>query len=241
MAKYSDVTITCSQCGKSFTFSEDEQEFYKLKGFTQPQRCKPCRSNSRQQSSLTCSHCGNKLGAKDSLTCISCLTAVQLEADLKVKSIQSVLEEANAKLSVLESERSTLSSDTDDKLAATQAENARLLQESNARVAASESEKDQVWELLKQKDQLIAELEWRLQQTIEELEKAHQYRASLEGLEPSLTGLNDKLGFMERNQSNLIKTLMQIADKLDEKHKSPGLLDILKDLVRLDQSRVARE
>jgi hypothetical protein len=95
--------------------------------------------------------------------------------------------------------------------------------------------------LLKQKEQLIVELEWRLNQTNQELEKAHQYRATLESLEPALAGLNDRLGSLDRSQSNLIKALIHIADKLDERHKSSGIIEILKDFVRLDSTRTARE
>ena len=38
-----DITIKCKDCGEEFTFSAEEQEFYKSKGFQQPIRCKSCR------------------------------------------------------------------------------------------------------------------------------------------------------------------------------------------------------
>ncbi len=240
MAKYSDVTITCSQCGKEFTFTEDEQEFYKTKGFTAPHRCKPCRSNTRQQNTLSCSHCGGKVSVNDSLTCIACLTAVQLGSDLKVKEIQNILDETNRKLVTLETEKSTLIGESEERLNAARLESQRLVEEANSRVAVSESEITQIRELLKQKEQSIVELEWRLSQTNQELEKALQYRASLEGLTPSLTGLSEKLVSLERNQANLIQALLQVADKLEEKHRNP-VLDMLRDFVRLDSSRTARE
>jgi DNA repair exonuclease SbcCD ATPase subunit len=240
MGKYSDVTITCSQCGKDFMFSEDEQEFYRIKGFTTPHRCKPCRSNSRQHNTLTCSHCGNKLSPSDSLTCIACLTAVQLSSDLKVKEIQNILEQTNAKLAVLESEKSTLLSDANERVSLAQAESKRLSEEASSRMAASESEKNEIQELLRRREQTIVELEWRLNETNLELEKAGKYRTTLEGLEPSLVGLNEKLVSLERNQNNLIQALLQLADKLEERHRNP-VLDMLRDFVRLDSSRTARE
>lgn len=41
---YEDRTLTCVQCGKEFTFTKGEQEFYGQKGFTSdPKRCKECR------------------------------------------------------------------------------------------------------------------------------------------------------------------------------------------------------
>ena len=38
-----DKTIICKDCGKEFTFTVREQEFYAEKGFTEPVRCKECR------------------------------------------------------------------------------------------------------------------------------------------------------------------------------------------------------
>jgi CxxC-x17-CxxC domain-containing protein len=41
---FQDKTIQCSDCGKTFTFTADEQEFYKSKGYTnEPKRCPTCR------------------------------------------------------------------------------------------------------------------------------------------------------------------------------------------------------
>ena len=39
-----DKVIVCKDCGKEFTFTVRDQEFYEEKGFTnEPQRCKECR------------------------------------------------------------------------------------------------------------------------------------------------------------------------------------------------------
>lgn len=38
-----DKTITCADCGKSFIFSQGEQEFFQQKGMSEPKRCKECR------------------------------------------------------------------------------------------------------------------------------------------------------------------------------------------------------
>ena len=45
-----DKTITCKDCGAEFPFTEEEQRFYKEKGFdNEPQRCKTCRMARKQQ------------------------------------------------------------------------------------------------------------------------------------------------------------------------------------------------
>lgn len=42
---YTDKTLTCSDCGSSFTFTAGEQEFHQSKGFTnEPRRCPNCRA-----------------------------------------------------------------------------------------------------------------------------------------------------------------------------------------------------
>lgn len=73
---YSDETLNCVDCGRSFPFTASEQEFYASKGFTnKPSRCSDCRAarknsgggrsggygGGRQQREMfkaTCSQCG---------------------------------------------------------------------------------------------------------------------------------------------------------------------------------------
>ena len=42
-----DKEIRCKSCGKVFTFSIGEQEFYKSKSFPFPKRCKKCSKKRR--------------------------------------------------------------------------------------------------------------------------------------------------------------------------------------------------
>jgi CxxC-x17-CxxC domain-containing protein len=47
---YTEKSLTCSDCGKSFPFTAEEQEFFATKGFTnEPKRCPPCRSSRRSE------------------------------------------------------------------------------------------------------------------------------------------------------------------------------------------------
>jgi CxxC-x17-CxxC domain-containing protein len=42
---YADRTLTCRDCGRDFTFTAGEQEFYASRGFTnEPGRCPECRA-----------------------------------------------------------------------------------------------------------------------------------------------------------------------------------------------------
>ncbi len=41
---FEDKSIQCSDCGREFTFSVKDQEFFQSKGFTnEPKRCPECR------------------------------------------------------------------------------------------------------------------------------------------------------------------------------------------------------
>ena len=45
-----DKTLTCVECGASFTFTVGEQEFFATRGYTnEPKRCSSCRESRRSQ------------------------------------------------------------------------------------------------------------------------------------------------------------------------------------------------
>jgi CxxC-x17-CxxC domain-containing protein len=82
-----DTTLTCRDCGRAFTFTSGEQDFYASRGFSEPSRCPECRAarkaerdggsgsygsygssyggggggrGSREMFSATCSGCGQE-------------------------------------------------------------------------------------------------------------------------------------------------------------------------------------
>jgi hypothetical protein len=47
---FTDKSISCPDCGTTFTFTSGEQEFFASKGFTNdPKRCPQCRQAKKQQ------------------------------------------------------------------------------------------------------------------------------------------------------------------------------------------------
>ena len=47
---FQDKSLECSDCGATFTFSADEQEFFQSKGYTnEPKRCPACRQARKTQ------------------------------------------------------------------------------------------------------------------------------------------------------------------------------------------------
>jgi hypothetical protein len=50
MSGNQDQTLTCADCGESFTWTAGEQEFFREKGFTNPpKRCRECRQAKKEQ------------------------------------------------------------------------------------------------------------------------------------------------------------------------------------------------
>ncbi len=47
---FTDRSLTCADCGTSFTFSAEDQAFHQEKGFTnEPRRCQSCRAAKRAE------------------------------------------------------------------------------------------------------------------------------------------------------------------------------------------------
>jgi len=61
---YTDKTLACQDCGQSFTFSADDQEFFSTKGYSEPKRCPSCRQNRRSSNYGGSSSYGSGYGSQ---------------------------------------------------------------------------------------------------------------------------------------------------------------------------------
>lgn len=60
-----DKTLTCSDCGSSFTFTTQEQELFKSLGYTnEPKRCPNCREARKSQRRSTGGRSGSGFGTR---------------------------------------------------------------------------------------------------------------------------------------------------------------------------------
>jgi CxxC-x17-CxxC domain-containing protein len=51
---YQDKSIVCADCGATFTFTADEQDFFAQKGYTnEPKRCPTCRAARKDRQGST--------------------------------------------------------------------------------------------------------------------------------------------------------------------------------------------
>lgn len=70
-----NLQLTCSDCGQDFTFSSEDQAFFRERGYSAPKRCKACRQAKKndqaggggysrrsesQSTTVTCSGCGKQ-------------------------------------------------------------------------------------------------------------------------------------------------------------------------------------
>ena len=72
---YEDRTLTCMECGQSFTFSADDQAYHAEKGYTnEPKRCPNCRQARRSQRSSDGFGGGYDRGPREmhSVVCAEC-------------------------------------------------------------------------------------------------------------------------------------------------------------------------
>jgi len=47
---FQEKSLQCSDCGATFTFSVEDQEFFQSKGYTnEPKRCPACRQSRKQE------------------------------------------------------------------------------------------------------------------------------------------------------------------------------------------------
>ena len=74
-----DTTLTCRDCGRPFTFTTGEQEFYASRGYSEPSRCPDCRAARKAEresgrSSYGGGYSSGGRGAREmfTATCASC-------------------------------------------------------------------------------------------------------------------------------------------------------------------------
>jgi CxxC-x17-CxxC domain-containing protein len=56
---FTDKSLQCADCGTTFTFSAEDQEFFRSKGYTnEPKRCPECRQTRKSQRTGSTSNSG---------------------------------------------------------------------------------------------------------------------------------------------------------------------------------------
>ena len=193
MSRNGDMNLTCRQCGEAFAFTRSEQDFYELKGFLPPSRCRECRSATENHNHHhTCAQCGIKLEKETPVFCTTCLKKTQLALERKARQGQKAAKAAQAKLT------------------------------------AAESRKAELEESLYQTEQLAAELELRVSNLSQDLEKAQEFYIASGWLKPLLQRIEERLKVLESAQRESDQRMFEVIHAMQERYEDTSLLDIIK-------------
>jgi len=104
----------------------------------------------------------------------------------------------------------------------------RAASAAHAKLQASESQKAELAELLRQKEQLVTELELKINNLSEDLEKAQQFQTALGSFQPALRNIEEKLEALEYTQNKINERLLQLVQRIHEMYENTSLLEIFK-------------
>jgi len=156
MVRDAGIQLKCRQCGKEFNLTKAEQEFYELKGFNLPSRCKECRATKQAKAqAINCSQCGAELGNGASIYCTNCLQMAHYELEKENKQIKMAISAAKSKLEANELRKAELT---------------ELLRQSEQELAELEEKVVSLTEDLDKAQQFYAASGW-LQPVLNDIEK----------------------------------------------------------------------
>lgn len=96
------------------------------------------------------------------------------------------------------------------------------------KLQASESRKAELEQLLRQKEQVVSELEEKLSGLGQELEKAVQFHVALEWLQPVLDDIQERLKTVEHSQYKMSERMLQLVEKMHDMYEHTGVLEVFK-------------
>jgi septation ring formation regulator EzrA len=83
-------------------------------------------------------------------------------------------------------------------------------------------------ELLRQREQELAELEEKVVDLTEDLDKAQQFYAASGWLQPVLNNIEQRLEELERAQRDITGKVLQTIRVMQERYESMGVMDVVK-------------
>ena len=221
-ARDADTRLTCRECGKQFIFTEGEREFYEQRGLTPPARCKECRSKrDKPLSHSTCAECGTKLEKVASVYCENCASTTQpthltcLQCGVEADQVAALYCESCVRKLQLDSER---------KIKKIQ----RTANAAQTKIQAVEFRNEDLQKSLYEMKQYVAELELRIKNLNQDLEKANQFYVASGWLQPALNNLAERLKAMEQAQRESKQKASVAIQQVREKYENISLWEVIK-------------
>jgi hypothetical protein len=212
-ARDAGTRLTCRECGRQFMFTEGEQEFYDQRGLMPPARCKECRSKKEKPPhNSTCSECGAKLEKVTAVYCESCASTTQ---PTHITCSKCGIESDQAAPVYCESCFRNLQLDSERKIKKIQ----REASATQSKLQTVESRNEDLQKSLYEMKQSVAELELRVKNLNQDLEKANQFYVASGWLQPALDSLTERLKAMEQAQregnQNVSVAIQQIRERCE--------------------------
>ena len=102
----------------------------------------------------------------------------------------------------------------------------------HAKLQASESQKAELAELLRQKEQLAAELQLKVQSLSQDLEKIQQFHTALSSFHPALKSIEERLEALGYAQDKINERMLQLVQRIYDMYENTSLWDIVKHSLR---------
>jgi hypothetical protein len=214
--------LTCRECGRQFVFTEGEREFYEQKGLMPPARCKECRSNKEKPPhQFTCSECGRKIEKATFIYCETCSRNIKpahftcSQCGTESEQVASVYCESCVRNLQFNSER---------KIRKIQ----RAASATQAKLQIVESRNEDLQRSLYEMKQYVAELELRVKNLNQDLEKANQFYVASGWLQPALDSLAERLKALEQAQREGDQKVSVAIQQIRERYENVSLWEVIR-------------
>lgn len=221
-ARDAGTRLTCRECGRQFIFTEGEQEFYDQRGLMPPARCKECRAKKEKPPyNSTCSECGARLEKVTTVYCESCASTTQ---PTHITCSECGIESDQVVPVYCESCFRNLQLDSERKIKKIQ----REASATQAKIQTVESWNEDLQKSLYEMKQCVAELELRIKNLNQDLEKANQFYVASGWLQPALDSLAERLKAMEQAQGEGNQKISVAIQQIRERCENISLWEVIR-------------
>ena len=220
------INLTCRDCGRQFVFTEGEQEFYDRMRFTYPGRCRECRSSKEKQNGhLTCSECGIKLPKEATVYCETCLSNLQ---PVNLTCSQCGVRQGGDAFLYCEPCFKQIHIDSERKIEKYK----RAASAVESKLQAMECQNEELQRSLYEAKQYITELELKVKNLSQDLDKAYQFHIASGWLKPVLESMAQRLRALEQAEQETESSLATAVQKLDEMRHTGSLWKMISRHIR---------
>lgn len=231
MIQATDLRITCRDCGREFTFTEGEQNFYEQMGFTPPTRCRQCRVTKDKQSyQVACSECGREIHKDSVVYCQSCSDSAP--SGSHVTCAHCGVEQEKSASVYCDTCLNKMRLDSDRKSEKLK----RSLSATQSKLQMVESQNEDLQKSLYETKRYANDLELKLQNMGQDLEKAYKFYVASNWLKPTLDNVARRLESLERSGRETNREVSTTMRKVQEFNESINFWEVLKRSFKLHRN-----